>query len=103
MKQKIIMAIASLFAVSVIVPAAVILPRHTAAAASSAAQTQQAGYIVRDYNGRIAVFGSAGGGPQQVFDVYTNQLPGDVQQQLKKGIHVRTHDDLLALIENYTS
>lgn len=104
MKSKIILAAASLLATALLVPTAVLLPRRVAAArpASSAAAAAE-GYIVKDYGGKVAVFRDSGGAPQQVLDVYTETLPPQAQEELKKGIRVANSSELLSLIENYTS
>lgn len=73
---------------------------RAAAAGSTAAA---AAYTVREYQGKIAVFAQGGGTPQQVLDVYVASLPAAEQQRLRKGIAVKTHAELLALLENYTS
>ncbi|MDR3552071.1 MAG: BofC C-terminal domain-containing protein [Clostridia bacterium] len=106
MKAKLIVSIASLLTVATIVPAAVLLPRRAAAAhvtSPASSSATQSGYIVRDYNGKVAVFSAQGGEPQQVLDVYTSTLPQEARLQLQAGIHVGTRDELLALLENYSS
>ena len=70
---------------------------------SSAIPTAATGYIVREYIGRVAVFAESSDTPLQVIDVYTDTLPVAMRSQLKDGIRVKTHDELLSLLENITS
>ena len=45
-------------------------------------------YIMRDYNGRIAVFVYGEDEPQEVFDVFTSSLPRGEAERVYKGITV---------------
>ena len=54
-------------------------------------------YIMRDYNGRIAVFE-----PQEVFDVFTSSLPRGEAERIYKGITVEGDEALQKLIEDFT-
>ena len=57
-------------------------------------------YIMRDYNGRIAVFGEDE--PQEVFDVFTSSLPRGEAERVYKGITVEGDEALQKLIEDFT-
>lgn len=75
----------------------------SSAITSSAPVKNTAGYLLREYKGKIGVFAAGSSSPQQVLDVYINSLPKDDQEKLKKGISAKNHDQLLGLIENYAS
>ena len=57
-------------------------------------------YIMRDYNGRIAVF--VYGEAQEVFDVFTSSLPRGEAERVYKGITVEGDEALQKLIEDFT-
>lgn len=59
-------------------------------------------YIMRDYNGRIAVFVYGEDEPQEVFDVFTSSLPRDEAERVYKGITVEGDEALQKLIEDFT-
>ena len=101
-----ITAIVALAVAVVSIPAAIILPPRLIAqgkgTASSSAQSQ-CGYIIKEYDGQIAVYCEGNENPMQILNVYTETLPSEIQQRLKTGIHVKSRDELLQMIENYTS
>jgi hypothetical protein len=59
-------------------------------------------YIMRDYNGRIAVFVYGEDEPQEVFDVFTSSLPRGEAERVYKGITVEGDEALQKLIEDFT-
>lgn len=59
-------------------------------------------YIMRDYNGRIAVFVYGEDEPQEVFDVFTSSLPRGEAERIYKGITVEGDEALQKLIEDFT-
>ena len=75
-------------------------------------------YIMRDYNGRIAVLGKTcrevdqffyealyhlgEDEPQEVFDVFTSSLPRGEAERVYKGITVEGDEALQKLIEDFT-
>ena len=60
-------------------------------------------YILKEYDGKLAVFRENQSKPYQVFNVYVKTLPAFDQGQLKQGIHVDGDDELSSLIEDYIS
>jgi len=60
-------------------------------------------YVVRDFNGKVAVFKIGNDVPEYVFNVYTNALPALDQQQLGEGIYAKNDYELRGLIEDYSS
>ena len=59
-------------------------------------------YIMRDYNGRIAVFRNGESSPEEVFDIFTSSLPKEEYERLMSGISVKDDSELQKLIEAYT-
>ena len=60
-------------------------------------------YLLRTYEGKLAVFTDDLVQPDLVFDVYVSTLPELDQQQLSRGIRVKTYDELTSMIEDYIS
>ena len=60
-------------------------------------------YLLRSYDGKLAVFTDDLVEPDLVFDVYVRTLPEYDQQQLERGVRVKDYDKLTALIEDYIS
>lgn len=60
-------------------------------------------YLLRTYDGKLAVFTSDLVQPDMVFDVYVRTLPVSDQKALEKGVRVETYEKLTALIEDYIS
>lgn len=59
-------------------------------------------YVLRDYNGRIAVFACGGDEPLEVFDIFTSSLPKSEAERVYKGITVEGGEALQRLIEDFT-
>lgn len=60
-------------------------------------------YKIGVYNEKIAVFSQGDRIPIEVFDVYISTLPKKDQNDLKKGVIVKSKMELKRLIEDYTS
>lgn len=67
------------------------------------AETQGGSYLLREHEGRIAVFREGAETPELIFDVYTRMLPEPDQAALEAGILVRDYEELTRLIEDYIS
>lgn len=61
------------------------------------------GYLLREHEGRIAVFREGAKTPELIFDVYTRMLPEPDRAALKAGIAVQDYEELTRLIEDYIS
>ncbi len=59
-------------------------------------------YIIRDYQGRVAVFRYGEDEPEEVFEVFTSSLPESECERISKGITVKSDEELQSLIEDYT-
>lgn len=60
-------------------------------------------YILREHEGRVAVYPAGADEPELILDVLVKYLPDYDRSQMSKGIHVKTYDELVSLIEDYTS
>lgn len=60
-------------------------------------------YILREYEGRLAVFAPGEDAPSAVFERFVHHLPAFDQIQLREGVRVYSQAELLERIEDYTS
>ncbi len=60
-------------------------------------------YLLRAYDGKLAVFTDDLVEPDLVFDVYVQSLPEYDQKELERGVRVEDYQKLTALIEDYIS
>ena len=65
-------------------------------------QQEEIKYVLKDYNGRIALFYESKEKPIEVYNVFTSSLPETDAQQLEKGIAV-TEDELNKVLSDYIS
>ena len=61
------------------------------------------GYVLRSYEGRLAIFREGSDTPEMIFDVYTRLLPQADRERLEAGITAPDYETLTRLIEDYTS
>lgn len=57
-------------------------------------------YIVKDFNGSVAVFEPENPNPVRITDVYTSHLPKSDQKMLSHGIRVKNQSELNTLLED---
>ncbi len=60
-------------------------------------------YILKTYEGRLAVFSKGKAEPEMVFDLYVQYLPAYDQGQLGQGIYIKDYETLVQRIEDYIS
>ena len=60
-------------------------------------------YVVKEYNGNVAVFVSGKDLPFRITDVSLDELPSGDQKLLKTGIIVSTQEELNSILEDYCS
>lgn len=60
-------------------------------------------YVVKDFNGNIAVFENGQNSPFKITDVPINSLPYADREILKKGIAVNSKNELNRILEDYCS
>ncbi len=66
-------------------------------------QTSAAGYVIRDWNGKIAVFISGRDKPFKVTSTQTATLPKPDIKKLKSGIYTENKQELERILEDYCS
>lgn len=62
------------------------------------------GYIVREYNGKIAVYKESDdpdGVPREITDIYVKSLPLKDRARIKNGIAAANDGELLRILEDY--
>jgi len=64
---------------------------------------EEYGYLLREHEGKLAVFEKGQDTPHMVFDIYVSTLPDYDQGQLAQGVKVKDYDELVLLIEDYIS
>ena len=60
-------------------------------------------YLIKEHNGRIAVFESDNDEPELVLNILVKYLPDYDRGQMKQGITVKDYDELVKLLEDYDS
>lgn len=60
-------------------------------------------YILKEYEGRVAVYPAGAGEPELILDVLVKYLPDYDRTQMAAGIPIKTYDELISRIEDYTS
>ena len=59
------------------------------------------GYILKDYNGSLAIFEGNSAVPLEILDVKTNSLPERDIEILKNGLHAKTLNEIISMAEDY--
>lgn len=112
MRNAILLTLVGIIAVSLLTVGVVYaLPQESPAELSSGGSAENVSsedisgypYLLRSYDGKLAVFTDDLVEPDLVFDVYVRTLPEYDQQQLERGVRVKDYDKLTALIEDYIS
>ena len=60
-------------------------------------------YVIREWEGQVAVFEGDQSFPKQVFDSFVGALPPEQQRQVRQGIPVADDTQLSLLLEDLTS
>ncbi len=79
------------------------LTKINAHEAISHQQPEQEYYILKNHNGRIALFSSKSEIPIKIYDIYAKSLPEKDTQALNEGIKAESEAELNNLIETYLS
>ncbi len=58
-------------------------------------------YILKDFEGRPAVFENGNTNPLYILDIFTDQLPERDRERLKAGITAKTLEEIRSLAEDY--
>lgn len=59
-------------------------------------------YTIGVWEGQVAVFEGEQTFPRQVYDVYVEALPPELQQQIRRGVPAESDAQLSVLLEDYT-
>lgn len=59
-------------------------------------------YILKDHNGKIAVFENGSNTPVEILDTDTASLPENDKNALKTGIRAASREELYRLIEDFS-
>ena len=70
---------------------------------ASSEETQSVGYLLRDYNGKIAVFKAGEDKPLKIASTHIASLPKQDAKKLKAGISADTRQELEKALEDYCS
>ena len=70
---------------------------------ASSEETQSAGYLLREYNGKIAVFKTGEDKPVKITSTQVASLPKQDAKKLKEGISAATRQELEKALEDYCS
>lgn len=82
------------------------LPSSPASASSgsiASVETAKPKYLMKNHDGRLAVFQAQEQSPLLVFDIYVSTLPEYDQRLLQEGIPAEGEEQLTKLIEDYIS
>jgi hypothetical protein len=60
-------------------------------------------YVLKEYQGKIAVYSTQDEQPKQIFDIYLNTLPDSDVQRLKEGIPIQSEEQLEEYIQDFDS
>lgn len=66
-------------------------------------RTPEYQYLLKEYNGKLAVYFSNSQTPETVFDLYLSTLPEYDRGQLRLGVPVKDYEELVKRIEDYIS
>lgn len=108
MRNAILLTLAGIFLVSLItIGIAYATPADAGESPSvSESAPEPAGdemYLLRAYEGKLAVFTQDLVTPDLVFDVYVRTLPEYDREQLERGVRVGSYEELTKLVEDYIS
>lgn len=67
------------------------------------AAAPEAGYVLRDWQGYIAVFEASGEVPKQITDIPTDTLNSVDREKLRRGVNAESREALLKLMEDFSS
>lgn len=111
MRNAILLTLIGVFVVSLVtIGVAYALPTESPQEISSVSESgagsmdrSEYPYLLRSYEGKLAVFTTDLVTPDLVFEVYTKTLPDYDQEQLERGVRARSYEELTALVEDYIS
>ena len=78
------------------------LPKQSASQEESVS-APEGGYLVKEYEGKVAVFVGEEETPGLVLDLYVQYLPEYDQRELARGVPVEDYPQPVRLLQDYTS
>ncbi len=102
-KIKLLSALLALLSVMVLIISLTVFfasPKVTAGQVDSETEYQ---YILKEYEGKIAVFNYEDLSAEKVYDIYVSTLPEADRLSLKEGIKIKDDNELLKYIEDFDS
>ena len=103
MKKTVILAVLSVAASAVILCKSISTAKTIDNVAVTSPEKTVQKYILKDYNGRIAVFYDGSEIPNEIFEIYTRTLPQEDAEKIEKGIEIDGISDLTDILTDYTS
>lgn len=70
---------------------------------SSEVDTQPTLYILKDYQGQVAVYKPSEDTPMEILNIYVQNLPLKDRELLSTGINIHSDQELRSTIEDYNS
>ncbi|MDR2932944.1 MAG: hypothetical protein LBV27_07535 [Oscillospiraceae bacterium] len=77
--------------------------REPSETAAESGESVDYAYLLKEYEGRIAVFVPGKDEPEIIFDTFVKFLPDYDRIQMKNGIPVKDYATLSAIVEDYIS
>jgi len=62
-----------------------------------------AGYLLGEYEGKLATYSTNSDIPIEVFDVFVSSLPLEDKEEIEEGIYANSEEELQSLVEDFTS
>lgn len=84
--------------------AAVPAPSETATPSTtvSTATSPPTGYLLGEWNGKLALYQAGHPYPEEVYDVFVRSFPAEDRERLEQGIPVADETELERLLEDYS-
>ncbi len=103
MFKKLTLCICAAAAVIMCTAAVLGMSAESAAPVQSVSTAGSPGYCLRDWHGYLAVFEDGGETPSAMTDIQTDTLNLVDREKLRAGIEAATREELLALLEDFSS
>ncbi len=101
--KKMILITGTILIACVIIGSLAAQPAAQTTRAEAASQISTVGYVVKESEGRVAVFIQGEEQPLMITETYLNTLPKTDAEKLKKGVFATDKKQLRKLLEDYCS
>lgn len=78
-------------------------PSDVSVPSAPSASTSQSGYLLREYEGKIALYVLPSDTPEEIYDIYVSLLPETDIARLQKGIPADTRAEAEAYLADFDS